>query len=178
LQEKWTVASCPAFSGRRGTYITSNTLQMVFFMMASLAFGEDEQDMEAGFQAMEDAMPMLISDFTGDMQALLERGEVHIAVQHDGETFMQIDEGQPLGWYYWQRREPSVRRSLWPPCRSCDQVPLLRTRYLPRMLRASRTVRHLPLPRLWTLRSNHSQASLPRLLWLPRLLRRASPRSS
>ena len=99
------------FAGKRGTYITSNTLQMVFFMMASLVFGKDEKDMEAGFKAMERAMPMKISDFTGNMQTLMERGEVVIAVQHDGEPYMQMDKGLPIGWMYWTERQPILTQT-------------------------------------------------------------------
>jgi putative spermidine/putrescine transport system substrate-binding protein len=99
------------YANLRGTYITSNTLQMVFFMMASLVFGEDEQNMEAGFQAMEAAMPAKISDFTGDMQALLERREVQIGVQVDGEAYMQADQGIPIGWMYWTEREPILSQT-------------------------------------------------------------------
>lgn len=99
------------FDGKRGTFITSNTLQMVFFQMASLAFGKDEKDIDAGIQAMKDAMPMKISDFTGNMQTLLERGEVEICVQHDGEPFSQIDRGIPVGWMYWTDRNPILTQT-------------------------------------------------------------------
>lgn len=109
------------FAGSRGTYITSNTLQMVFFMMAALEFGEDERDLEAGYQAMEDAMPMLISDFTGDMQALLERGEVDIGVLVDGEAYMQMDAGVPLGWTYWTQREPILSQT-WTVSQGADEM--------------------------------------------------------
>jgi putative spermidine/putrescine transport system substrate-binding protein len=94
------------FGGKRATYITSNTLQMVFFMVASKVFGKDEMDMNAGFDAMQRAMPMKISDFTGNMQTLIERGEAVIVVQHDGEPYAQIDKGIPLGWMSWTERSP------------------------------------------------------------------------
>ncbi len=100
------------YKGKRGTYITSNTLQMVFFMMASLVFGKDEKDMDAGFQAMQNAMPMKISDFTGNMQTLMERGEVIIGVQHDGEPYAQIDKGVPLGWMYWTEKQPILTQTM------------------------------------------------------------------
>jgi len=99
------------FANKRGTFITSNTLQAVFFMMASAAFGEDEKDIDAGVQAMEDAMPMKISDFTGNMQTLLERGEVEICVQHDGEPYAQMDRGIPVGWMYWTERTPILTQT-------------------------------------------------------------------
>jgi putative spermidine/putrescine transport system substrate-binding protein len=94
------------FNGKRATYITSNTLQMIFFMVASKVFGNGEMDTNAGFDAMQRAMPMKISDFTGNMQTLIERGEAVIVVQHDGEPYAQIDKGIPLGWTYWTERQP------------------------------------------------------------------------
>ena len=36
---------------------------------------------------MRDAMPAKISDFTGNMQTLVERGEVQIGVQWEGECY-------------------------------------------------------------------------------------------
>ena len=99
------------FADKRGTYITSNTLQMVFFIMSSLVWGKDEFDIDAGVDAMKRAMPMKISDFTGNMQTLLERGEVHICVQHDGEPYSQIDRGVPVGWMYWTEREPILTQT-------------------------------------------------------------------
>jgi putative spermidine/putrescine transport system substrate-binding protein len=94
------------FSGKRATYISVNTLQMVFFMVASKVFGGDVQNVDAGYDAMQKAMPMKISDFTGNMQTLLERGEAVIVVQHDGEPYAQIDKGVPVGWMYWTELQP------------------------------------------------------------------------
>ena len=94
------------FKGKRATYITSNTIQMNFFMVASKVFGNGEMDMNAGFDAMQRAMPMKISDFTGNMQTLIERGEAVLVLQEDGEPFAQIDKGIPLGWLYWTERQP------------------------------------------------------------------------
>jgi len=99
------------FADKRGTYITSNSLQGVFFLMASAKLGEDEKDIDAGVQAMGDAMPMKISDFTGNMQALLERGEVDICVQVDGEVYSQIARGVPAGWMYWTDPEPILTQT-------------------------------------------------------------------
>ncbi len=99
------------FADKRATYITVNTLQMVFFMMASIAWGKDEFDIDAGVDAMKRAMPMKISDFTGNMQTLIERGEIDICVQHDGEPYAQIDRGVPLGWMYWTDRNPILTQT-------------------------------------------------------------------
>jgi putative spermidine/putrescine transport system substrate-binding protein len=93
------------FADRRGTYIASNELFQTWFIMSSLVFGEDEYDIEAGLQAVQDAMPMKISDFTGNMQTLLERGEVHICVQTDFEVYAQQDKGIAAGWLDWSEQD-------------------------------------------------------------------------
>ncbi len=99
------------FAGERGTYITSNTLFMAFFMTANHVFGGDQHAMQAGFDAMRRAMPMKISDFTGNMQALMDRGEVVIAVQNDAEPLQAQDRGAPFGFMYWSEREPILTQT-------------------------------------------------------------------
>lgn len=97
--------------GRRGTYITSNTLQMVFFLIASEVWGSGPSDMEAGFDAMRRAMPMKISDFTGNMQTLIERGEISIGVQTDFEVYFQMDKGIPVAPYIWKEQQPLLTQT-------------------------------------------------------------------
>ncbi|MCP4380153.1 MAG: ABC transporter substrate-binding protein [Hyphomicrobiales bacterium] len=97
--------------GKRGTYITSNTLQMIFFLTASHVFGGDYKNLEAGYEAMRTAMPMKISDFTGNMQTLIERGEVVIGVQWEGEVYNQIDKGAPIGAMLWEELKPILTQT-------------------------------------------------------------------
>ena len=94
------------YADKRGTYITSNTLQMIFFLVASAVYGSGEEGREAGYEAMRNAMPLKITDFTSHMQTLLERGEVAICVQHDGEVFAQMDRAIPVDFLSWQERKP------------------------------------------------------------------------
>jgi putative spermidine/putrescine transport system substrate-binding protein len=100
------------FADKRGTYITTNTLQMVFFMVASSVFGESDKDIPAGIEAMQRGMPMKISDFTGNMQTLLERGEVVICVQDDAQSYEPADRGIPVGFYKWTEKEPILTQTL------------------------------------------------------------------
>lgn len=94
------------YAGKRGTYITSNTLQMIFFIVAGVVYGADGDDLDAGYEAMRNAVPLKIADLTSHMQTLLERGEVDICVEHDGEVFSQMDRGTPFDFFYWQERKP------------------------------------------------------------------------
>jgi putative spermidine/putrescine transport system substrate-binding protein len=100
-----------SLSGNRASYITSNSLQMTFFMVASAVWGADEFDMEAGFDAMRRAMPMKVSDFTGNMQTLVERGEVHCGVQWEGEVYFQQDKDIPVQPYVWTERKPILTQT-------------------------------------------------------------------
>jgi putative spermidine/putrescine transport system substrate-binding protein len=99
------------YADKRGTFITSNTLQMIFFIVADAVFGSGEDDIPAGVEAMRTAMPMKISDFTGNMLTLIERGEVDICVQHDGEMFMLQDQEAPVDWLYWEERKPILTQT-------------------------------------------------------------------
>ena len=99
------------FAGNRATYITSNTLQMVFFITANAAWGSGPEDMDAGFDAMRRAMPMKISDFTGNMQTLVERGEVHLGVQWEGEVYLQMDKGISVAPLIWEVRKPILTQT-------------------------------------------------------------------
>ncbi|MDQ0469516.1 ABC transporter substrate-binding protein [Labrys wisconsinensis] len=101
----------PEFAGKRGTYITSNTLQMDFFLVACSLFGKDQYDLEAGYQAMKELMPAKISDFTGNMQSLMERGEVIVAVLDDAEPMQARDKGAPFAFWYWTEKQPVLTQT-------------------------------------------------------------------
>ena len=101
----------PRYVGKRGTYVTTNTLQMMFFLVSAGAFGKDQYDLAAGYDAMRRAAPMKISDFTGNMQALVERGEVEIAVQNDGEVYLQKAKGIPVDAYLWDAPRPALTQT-------------------------------------------------------------------
>lgn len=89
------------YANKRGTYITTNGLYHCFFMATAKAFGKDQYDMEAAFQALKDAMPMKISEFTFNMLTLLDRGEIDIAVHIQGEALSLKDQGKPVDVWEW-----------------------------------------------------------------------------
>ena len=99
------------FAGKRATYITSNGLYMVHFLTACYVFGGDQHNLKAGYKAMRDLMPAKIVDFTGNMQKLIERGEIHIGVQWEGEVYMQKDKGVPVDQYIWTEKKPILTQT-------------------------------------------------------------------
>ena len=91
----------PRFANKRGTYGTENGLMHAFFMATAQEFGKDQYDMAAAFKALEDAMPMKISEFTFNMLSLIERGEVDIAVHIEGEALSLKRKGVPMDVWQW-----------------------------------------------------------------------------
>ena len=93
------------FADKRATYITSNTLFMLFFIVSCYVFGGDENNLEAGFKAMKELVPVKIVDFTGNMQQMIERGEISIGVQWEGEVYLQMDKGIKVNQYIWTEKK-------------------------------------------------------------------------
>lgn len=89
------------YENKRGAYGTENGLMHAFFMATAKEFGEDQYDMDAAFTALQDAMPMKISEFTFNMLSLLERREVDIAVHIEGEALSLKRKGVPVEVWQW-----------------------------------------------------------------------------
>ncbi len=94
----------PRFANKRGTYSTENGLMHAFFMATAKAWGKDQYDMQAAFEALENAMPMKISEFTFNMLSLLERGEVEIAVHIEGEALSLKRKGVAVDVWEWDSK--------------------------------------------------------------------------
>jgi putative spermidine/putrescine transport system substrate-binding protein len=73
--------------------------------------GKDEFDLKAGYQAMKGLVPVKTSDFTGNMQALLERGEVIACNQWDGEMWAMQDRGVKTDQYIWEEKKPLLTQT-------------------------------------------------------------------
>lgn len=101
----------PAFAGKRGNYTAISTYQNVHFMVASAVFGSGPTDIKAGLEAYEAAMAMKLTDFSNSMNELLRQGEAIIAVQVDGGSFRETDQGVPIGWEYWREYEPILTQT-------------------------------------------------------------------
>lgn len=89
------------FANKRGTYSTENGLMHCFFMACAKEWGKDQYDIDAAFNALEDAMPMKVSEFTFNMLSMLERGEVDIAVHIEGEALALKNKGVPVDVWQW-----------------------------------------------------------------------------
>ena len=153
---------------------------MIFFIVANAVYGSGEEDIAAGLEAMRSGMPMKISDFTGNMQTLLERGEVDICVQHDGEVFAQMDRGRPgrLALLGGAQADPDPDQDGQPWLERGPEAAGLRLhqpRLQPRVpgglrqggLPAADRTRTRSSPRTWPARASINEASAMEGLWNP-----------
>jgi putative spermidine/putrescine transport system substrate-binding protein len=101
----------PSLAGKRATYVTINELQMTLFVTACAIYGKDQYDLKAGYEAMKKLVPLKTSDFTGNMQALLERGEIVACNQWDGEMWAMEDRGVKVGQYIWEEKKPLLTQT-------------------------------------------------------------------
>ncbi len=88
----------PEFAGKRSIYVPINDLQAILFMSIAKAFGTDQYDMQAAFDKLAAGAPWIVSPFTGETMNLMERGEVAIGWQTDGEALLQKERGLPINW--------------------------------------------------------------------------------
>jgi putative spermidine/putrescine transport system substrate-binding protein len=88
----------PEFAGKRSIYTPINDLQAILFMSIAKAFGKDQYDMQTAFDKLKAGAPWIVSPFTGETMNLMERGEVTIGWQTDGEALLQKERGLPINW--------------------------------------------------------------------------------
>ena len=82
----------------RAIYVPINDLQAILFMSIAKTFGADQYDKEAALAKLKEGMPWITSPFTGETMNLMERGEVVLAWQTDGEALLQKERGLPINW--------------------------------------------------------------------------------
>lgn len=86
------------YENTRAIYGPVNDLQSILFMSVSKIWGKDQYDMQFAFDKFVEGKPWVISPFTGETMNLMERGEVEIAWQTDGEALLQKERGLPIDW--------------------------------------------------------------------------------
>jgi putative spermidine/putrescine transport system substrate-binding protein len=86
------------YENTRAIYVPINDLQAILFMSIAQTFGADQYDKQAALDKLQEGMPWITSPFTGETMNLMERGEVVLAWQTDGEALLQKERGLPINW--------------------------------------------------------------------------------
>ncbi|MCL5256218.1 MAG: extracellular solute-binding protein [Chloroflexi bacterium] len=89
------------FQKRRGAYDATQSIQQIFFMAASKAFGRGFDDTGAGMEAMRAGQPWVVGQFTFNGQTELSNGSIDITPLTDAETYTLAGQGKKVDWLDW-----------------------------------------------------------------------------
>ncbi|MDQ7859483.1 MAG: extracellular solute-binding protein [Armatimonadota bacterium] len=94
--KRWTDLWNPEYRGRLGIYSINNSAGPMFIMLAAKLFANDPKNIEAGINKIKELRPFRQSDFSGDMEILLTRGEVHVGIIDAPAVSRLKRQGAPL----------------------------------------------------------------------------------
>ncbi|MBI4279357.1 MAG: extracellular solute-binding protein [Armatimonadetes bacterium] len=70
----------PEYKGKLGLYTITNTAGATFLMVAAKVWAGDAKKVDVAFSKIKELKPFRQTDFSGNMEALLTQGEVHIGI--------------------------------------------------------------------------------------------------
>lgn len=90
----------PAFRGKLGLYSIANSATPMFIMLVSRIFTGSDKNIDFAINKISELRPFRQSDFSGDKEILLTRGEVHIGIL-DAPTAARLRrQGVPVNWVF------------------------------------------------------------------------------
>jgi putative spermidine/putrescine transport system substrate-binding protein len=84
------------YKGKLGIYSINNSAGPMFIMLAAKLFAGNDKNMDAGIAKIKELRPFRQSDFSGDMEILLTRGEVQIGIIDSPAVSRLKKQGAPL----------------------------------------------------------------------------------
>ncbi|MBI4279362.1 MAG: ABC transporter substrate-binding protein [Armatimonadetes bacterium] len=70
----------PEYKGKLGLYTITNTAGGIFLMLTGKIWGGDYKKADLAFDKIKELKPFRQTDFSGNMEALLTQGEIHVGV--------------------------------------------------------------------------------------------------
>ncbi|MFZ5822935.1 MAG: ABC transporter substrate-binding protein [Bacillota bacterium] len=70
----------PEYKGKIGVYSANNSAMPMFLMLLGKIYGNDPKNMDIAFEKVKELKPFKQTDFSGDMEKLLTRGEVEVGI--------------------------------------------------------------------------------------------------
>jgi len=84
------------YKGKLGIYSINNSAGPMFIMLAAKLFSGNDKNIDAGIAKIKELRPFRQSDFSGDMEILLTRGEVQIGILDSPAASRLKKQGVPL----------------------------------------------------------------------------------
>lgn len=96
--KRWKDLWNPEYKGKLGIYSIANSATPMFLMLTAKLFSGDEKNMDVAFQKVKELFPVRQTDFSGDMEILLTRGEIHLGIIDAPAVSRLKRQGIPLAW--------------------------------------------------------------------------------
>jgi len=90
----------PEYRGKLGLYSVANSANPMFTMLVSRIFRGNDKDIEFAINKIKELRPFRQTDFSGDMEILLTRGEVLVGILDSPAASRLKNQGVPLEWVF------------------------------------------------------------------------------
>jgi putative spermidine/putrescine transport system substrate-binding protein len=96
-KDLWTI---PEYKGKLGVYSVANSANPMFTMLISRIFQGNDRDIDFAINKMKDLRPFRQTDFSGDMEILITRGEITIGILDAPAASRLKAQGVPIEWVF------------------------------------------------------------------------------
>lgn len=86
----------PEYKGKIGVYSANNSAMPMFVMLLGKIYGNDPKNIDLAFTQIKALKPFKQSDFSGDMEKLLTRGEIEIGILDSPAAARLKKQGAPI----------------------------------------------------------------------------------
>lgn len=96
-KDLWTVAE---YKGKIGLYSVANSANPMFTMLVSRIYRGNDRDIDFAINKIKELWPFRQTDFSGDMEILLTRGEITIGILDSPAASRLKNQGVPIEWVF------------------------------------------------------------------------------
>jgi len=96
-KDLWTV---PEYKGKLGLYSIANSANPMFTMLVSRIYRGNDRDIDFAITKIKELRPFRQTDFSGDMEILLTRGEITVGILDSPAASRLKNQGVPIEWVF------------------------------------------------------------------------------
>jgi putative spermidine/putrescine transport system substrate-binding protein len=100
VPKSWKDLWDPAYRGKLGLYSAANSANPMFTMLVSRIYRGHDRDIDFAINKIKELWPFRQTDFSGDMEILLTRGEIHVGILDSPAASRLKAQGVPIEWVF------------------------------------------------------------------------------
>ncbi|MCL6648911.1 MAG: extracellular solute-binding protein [Chloroflexi bacterium] len=100
VPKSWKDLWDPAYRGKLGLYSVANSANPMFTMLVSRIYRGHDRDIDFAINKIKELWPFRQTDFSGDMEILLSRGEIHVGILDSPAASRLKAQGVPIEWVF------------------------------------------------------------------------------